>query len=135
MEMRMRNGTANLNSRAMLEKPCGLRADLYMHQPKPEKPIIFTIEYIVDGIKLSNWLDSEEIEWMNIRGPIMFNAMGLRVMIPRKSQRKSNEDVSWIIDGVDGHKEVFPIKKAVRFRLHRDVLSNVEWSVYLDELP
>jgi hypothetical protein len=135
MELMMKNGTANLQTKGKKILPCGLRLDLNMVQPKEDKPIVYLIEYMVDPIALSEWLDSEEIQWMNWSGPMLFNVMGLRIMIPRRSERKSNDEVLWSIDTPTGTLHVHPIKNAVKFRVHREVLSKTEWECHLDELP
>jgi len=129
MEMMIKNGTATNLTRGKTERDCGLRVDMFINQPKTDKPAIYTIEYIVDPLKLSAWIESPAIAWMHDSGPLVFNVMGIRCWVPPKPQYKSNADVGFAIDTEHGTIHLDLIKKAARFRVHRDVISGSEWVV------
>ena len=105
----------------------GLKVCGSMEQNGPEKPIIFTLKYIVDPLIFKKWLEDNS---HLTEGPLVFVAKGIVITVPWGAEKYDKTGFSFDKEG-DSKVWIHLLKEpGATFRVHRDVFSGKEWECF-----
>ncbi len=127
LEEMIKNQKISLSTLIDSKTPYGLRISGTMEQNSPEKPIIFTIKYIMDPLAFKEWLKNNS---HLTEGPLAFIGRGISITVPWGPEKYDKSGFCFSAD--DGSDIWVHLLKepGATFRVHRDVFSGKEWECF-----
>ena len=119
------------------ETPVGIRIDTMIEQD-PNGPMIIRFVYMLDTLKFKKWV--EDHTYLMDGYASVFNVKGIDILFAAKASRTDGkvdwEHAEFCLADKDRHNMPISMKlkeKEVIFVVHRNPISNKEWSVFLPD--